>query len=110
MAAGVKPLLHTGGAEVAGGEVVERLESANQFGAGYTALTIESAQKIGGGALALAGVAFEAARDQVCGKSWGRVGRGVRRGRGTAFAGRRSAARTVSSVRPRFRASQIMEK
>ncbi len=52
-------------AEVAGGEIVERLETANQLGAGYTALTVERAQKIGGGALALAGVAFEAARDQV---------------------------------------------
>src|SRR5258708_38527297 len=54
-----------GGAELAGGEGVERLESANQLGAGYTALTVEGAQKVGGGALALAGVAFEAARDQV---------------------------------------------
>ncbi len=53
------------GAEVAGGEVVDGLETANQFDAGYTALTIERAQKVGGGALALAGVAFAAARDQV---------------------------------------------
>ncbi len=53
------------GAEVAGGEVVEGLETANQLGAGYTALTVEGAQKVGGGALALAGVAFATARDQV---------------------------------------------
>jgi hypothetical protein len=52
-------------AELAGGEVLERLEAANQFGAGYTAFTVEGAQKVGGGALALAGVAFPAARDQV---------------------------------------------
>jgi len=53
------------GAEVAGGEVVERLETANQLDAGYTTLAVERAQKVGGGALALAGVAFAAARDQV---------------------------------------------
>jgi len=41
------------------------LETANQLGAGYTALTIEGAQKVGGGALAFAGVAFATARDQV---------------------------------------------
>ena len=54
-----------GGAEVAGGEVVERLETANQLDAGYTALPVEGAQKVGGEALAFAGVAFPAARDQV---------------------------------------------
>jgi hypothetical protein len=53
------------GAELAGGEVVERLETAKQLGAGYTALPVEGAQKVGGGALALAGVTFPAARDQV---------------------------------------------
>jgi hypothetical protein len=53
------------GAELAGGEVVERLETANQLDAGYTAFTVEGAQKVGGRALALAGVAFPAARDQV---------------------------------------------
>jgi hypothetical protein len=52
-------------AELAGGEIVERLETANQFGAGYTAFTVKGAQKVGGGALALAGVAFAAAGDQV---------------------------------------------
>jgi len=41
------------------------LETANQLGAGYTALTIEGAQKVRGGALAFAGVAFATARDQV---------------------------------------------
>jgi hypothetical protein len=53
------------GAELAGGEVVEGLETANQFGAGYAAFTVERTQKVGGGALALAGVALPAARDQV---------------------------------------------
>jgi hypothetical protein len=53
------------GAEVAGGEGVERLETANQIDPGYTAFTVEGAQKVGGGALALAGVAFAAARDQI---------------------------------------------
>src|SRR6266478_297085 len=64
------------GAEVAGGEVVERLETANQFGAGYTALTIEGAQKVGGGALAFAGVAFQAARDQVAVRVGAELGAG----------------------------------
>jgi hypothetical protein len=64
------------GAELAGGEVVERLETANQLDAGYTALAVESAQKVGGGALALAGVAFPAARDQVA------VGVGAKLGAG----------------------------
>jgi hypothetical protein len=54
-----------GGAELPGGEVVEGLETANQLDAGYTALTVEGAQKVGGRALALAGVAFPAGRDQV---------------------------------------------
>jgi hypothetical protein len=53
------------GAELAGGEIVERLETANQFGADDAAFTVEGAQEVGGGALALAGVAFAAARDQV---------------------------------------------
>ena len=53
------------GAELAGGEIVERLETANQFGAGYTAFTIERAQEVRGGALAFAGIAFSAARHQV---------------------------------------------
>src|SRR5260370_24416122 len=73
---GVNPLLHTYGAEAAGGEVVERLESANQFDAGYTAFTVEGAQKVAGGALALAGVAFPAARDQVAVRVGAELGAG----------------------------------
>src|SRR5258708_14185216 len=57
-----------GGAEVAGGEVVERLETANPLDAGYTALPVEGAQKVAAQALAFAGVAFPAARDQVAGR------------------------------------------
>lgn len=41
------------------------MESAKQLGAGYAALAVERAQKVRGGAFALAGVAFEAARNQV---------------------------------------------
>jgi hypothetical protein len=52
-------------AEVTGGEIVEGLETANQFGAGYTAFAVERAQKVGSRPLAFAGVAFAAARDQV---------------------------------------------
>ncbi len=63
-------------AEVAGGEVVEGLETANQLGAGYTALPVERAQKVGGGALALAGVAFAAARDQVAVRVGAELGAG----------------------------------
>src|SRR5260370_12538720 len=73
---GVNPLLHTYGAEAAGGEVVERLESANQFDAGYTAFTVEGAQKVGGGALALAGVAFAAGRDPVAARGGAEVAAG----------------------------------
>src|SRR5258708_40033915 len=54
-----------GWAEVSGGEVFERLETANQLDAGYTALPVEGAQKGGGEALALAGAAFPTARDPV---------------------------------------------
>src|SRR6266478_4085190 len=64
------------GAEDAGGQVVERLETANQFGAGYTALTLEGAQKVRGGALAFARVAFEAARDQVAARVGTELGAG----------------------------------
>jgi hypothetical protein len=53
------------GAELAGGEILEGLETANQFGADYAAFTVERPQKVGSRALALAGVAFPAARDQV---------------------------------------------
>ncbi len=52
-------------AEVAGGEVLERLEAANELGADYTAFTVEQAQKVVCRALSLARVAFQAARDQV---------------------------------------------
>src|SRR6266850_1748997 len=73
---GVKPLLHTHGAEVAGGEVGERLEGANQLGAGNTALPVERAQKVGSGALAFAGVAFETARNQVAARVGTELGAG----------------------------------
>jgi hypothetical protein len=53
------------GAELAGGQGVERLETANQIDPSYTAFTVERAQEVGGRALALAGVALPAARDQV---------------------------------------------
>jgi len=58
-------IVETARAELAGGEVFERAETANQLGAGYTALAVERAQKVAGRALSLAGVACQAARDQV---------------------------------------------
>jgi len=58
-------IVETGRAELAGGEVLERLEATNQLGADYTAFTVERAQKVAGRALSLARVAFQAARDEV---------------------------------------------
>jgi hypothetical protein len=53
------------GAEVAGGEGVQGAQAAFEFGRGDAALAEEAAQKIFGGHFSLAGVAFDAAGNEI---------------------------------------------
>jgi hypothetical protein len=52
-------------AELALGESVEGAEAAGEFGGGQSALAVELAEKIAGGALPFLRIAFQAARDEV---------------------------------------------
>ena len=52
-------------AEVAGGEALEGAKAFAEFGGGEAALAVEPAEEVRGGALALGGVAFDTAGDEV---------------------------------------------
>lgn len=52
-------------AEFAGGEALEGAEALAKFGRGQAVLSVEPAEKVRGGTLALPGIAFEAAGDEV---------------------------------------------
>src|SRR5216683_5853407 len=52
-------------AELAGGEIFQGAEASVEFGGRQAPLAVESAQKIPGGTVALARVAFETAGNQV---------------------------------------------